>query len=514
VLFIGLVGCTTVPATPTLHPTAGILGSANNNIPTPEPTNTATNEPPATFTPIPTITLTPTPGPSPTPSITPTPTKTTVPTRTPSPTPTSIPQQDHRLTNFETLVDPSLPFTPTPATRIPTAVPTLEMPRTTTNILLLGSDDAHGGDEAQTRTDTIIIASINTQEKTASMLSLPRDLYVYVPGWTMARINQAAPHGVRIGHPGGGEGLLEDTILYNFGIPIHYYARIDFAGFESVVDAMGGVEMAVTCELTDWRLISPELDPEDEDNWERFTLNAGIHQMDGDLALWYARSRLSTSDFDRNRRQQQLLRAILNTGVDLGLTADVPALYAAFRDTVDTDMDIGRMLQMATIANGVRDNGIQSLHFVGNDMAPWTIPGTGANVYIPNWNSAQNTVERLYQPPSLNQASKTPIFVQVVNRSGNPEMGQLVADNLAWYGLIPIVEEDDTTVTEETIVTYYGQNFKGSYDWLMSWVMDLRQADLELNDVDESEYDYQVVLGSDHDPCRPTRYNPRESFGN
>ena len=78
---------------------------------------------------------------------------------------------------------------------------------------------------------------------------------------------------------------------------------------DALLQAMGGVDLAVSCERSDWRLISPELDIEDPDNWEVFTLKPGVHHMDADLALWYARSRLldPLSDWGRSRRQQQLL---------------------------------------------------------------------------------------------------------------------------------------------------------------------------------------------------------------
>jgi anionic cell wall polymer biosynthesis LytR-Cps2A-Psr (LCP) family protein len=151
---------------------------------------------------------------------------------------------------------------PTPASPIPSPVPTFEVPEGTTNILLLGSDVDSGG-ETDGRTDTMIIVSVNSERGTASMISLPRDLYVYHPTRTMGRLNTAEVM--------GGPELLEQTILYNFGIPINYYAQVNFNGFKQVVDTLGGLEVAVSCQLRDWRLKSPELDPTVEDNWEMYT---------------------------------------------------------------------------------------------------------------------------------------------------------------------------------------------------------------------------------------------------
>src|SRR5690606_37912946 len=160
---------------------------------------TATLTPPPTVTSVPTITETPTPGPSRTPTNTSTPSP--VPTDTPVPTetPTSVPQSNPFLPNYGT---PEKYLTATPPTPIPTPVPRWEIPASVTNILLLGSDNAIGSGVGNT--DTIIIASVNTDSKTVSMVSLPRDLWVYIPGRTMHRINTALPL--------GGVQLLKDTI--------------------------------------------------------------------------------------------------------------------------------------------------------------------------------------------------------------------------------------------------------------------------------------------------------------
>lgn len=457
-----------------------------------QPTPTATQTPiPPTFTPVPTITNTPDPlaSPTPVPTETPTPTETPI----PSATPTSRPQFANPV--------PAL-FTPDPTTQptgIPSPVPTFEVPGHITNVLLLGDDGPV--DSANARTDSMIIVSINRQTQTAAMVSLPRDLFVYIPGWTMNRLNTALPHGSSSGYPTGAIGQLKDTILYNFGVPIHYYARVDFEGFKRIVDEIGGVDIPVSCRLEDWRLISPELDPQVEENWERFALEPGIHHMDGDLALWYVRSRMTTSDFDRGRRQQQLLRAIFNKGLDLNLLPQVPALYSAFQDTVETDMDIGRILQLAAVAPGVRDNGIQHLYIVGDQLEPWIVPESGAQVQLPRWENMQLTFRSLLLPPALNRANRAPIRVEVVNGTGDPETGLLAVENLAWYGFIPILNETEQATVETTSIQYFGANAKGSYDWLISYVLGESTDSIELLPDTPSDYNYRVVLGTEYNPC-------------
>ena len=479
---------------PTFAPTAVA------QVVTATPTATATDLP-TTFTPVPTVTNTPVPGAT----NTPIPSKTPVPTATPVPsaTPTSRPQISNPLPTF-LIPDPDLVVL---STAIPTPVATFEVPSNVTNVLLMGSD-APAGNEVS-RTDSLIIVSIDRENKTASMLSLPRDLYVYIPGWTMGRINTALPHGSASGYPTGAVGLLKDTILYNFGIPIHYYGRVDFDGFKEIVDQVGGVDIAVSCRLEDWRLKSPDLDINEEDSYEWVALDPGIHHMDGFLALWYARSRLTTSDFDRGRRQQQLLRALLHKGLDLDLLPQVPALYDAFNDTVETDMDIGRILQLAAIAPAVRENGIQNLYLVGDQLTPWVVPESGAQVQLPNWDKMQVTFRTLISPPALNQALRSPIYVEIINATGNPEMALLAADNLATYGFIPVIGEAEAAPVETTSLSYYGSNLKGAFDWFVSWVVNMNKSEIELVSDDAYAYEYRLVLGADYNPCINQLYAPR-----
>ncbi|MCA9949400.1 MAG: LCP family protein [Anaerolineales bacterium] len=457
--------------------------SSQNAEPTAAPTSTATS-----------------PAGTVKPPATPTPASTSTATIEPTATPTSARQFAPNLQITEP--QPVREGVATPATAVPTAVPPFNVPSGTTNILLLGSDAPVGDNSSIKRTDTMIIVSINRDGPTAAMVSLPRDLYVYVPGGTMNRLNAAITL--------GGVELLKQTILYNFGIPIHYYARVDFEGFTDIVDAMDGVELAVSCHFKDWKIKSPELDPEVVENWYVEELEPGIYQMDGETALWYARSRLMSNDFDRGRRQQQLLRAMLNQGVDLGLAAQVPALWSAFQDTVDTDMDIGRLLQIASLAPGIRENGVQNLYVFGKTES-WIVPETNAQVQLPIWegpNEMGETLQRLFLPPALNKATRAPITVEIVNATGNRDLTQLAAENLAWYGFVP-VEGAYVPIQEETSLTYYAPNFKGSYDWLIHWVVGVRQSEIILDEETDSDYDYQVILGADYDPCVDQFFAPQ-----
>lgn len=500
---------------PTPLPTAVFTQDQTAQQPSPTATLTATA---VTTTPTDAITeaeqdgLTNTPAPTNTPQ--PTATHTPVPTATPTPRPQVHPTA--ALQEVGILSE----GVPTPPTPIPTPVATFAVPNDVTNILLIGVDRPL--EEGPSRSDTMIIVSVNYSAPTASIISLPRDLFVYIPGGTMSRLNTAVSRGDTIDYPGGGAALLKQTILYNFGVPIHYYAKVDFDGFKTVVDAIGGVDIAVSCRLEDWRLIEPDMDIHDPDSYERFTLEPGIHNMDGDFALWYARSRVTTSDFDRGRRQQQLLRAMLNKGVDLGLVTQVPTLYTALRDSVETDMDIGRMLRLASLAPQIRQNGVQHLYVAGKTQ-PWLVPpavedGVADQVHLPIWEGSgmmEETFLRLFRPPALNRGTQQPILVEIINASGNPDMALLAADNLAYHGLVPIVSIETPPTQAQTEIRYFRPNFKTAYEWLVSWVFNKRVGQIQMAALEDEElvnyaYDYQVILGEDYNPCRPQLFAPRE----
>src|SRR5215207_8596659 len=250
----------------------------------------------------------------------------------------------------------------------------------TVNFLLIGSDRRPGG---SFRTDTMVIAILRPNEGQVSLISIPRDLWVYIPDWENQRINTAYQHGVSVGYPGGGPGLLKDTILYNLGIRIDHTAMVEFDGFRQIVDTLGGVDVPVSCAYTDWRLIDPSFDPEIEENWQLYTAGPGLVHMDGDLALWYARSRQKSSDFDRGRRQQEVLRALFTQALQSDTLSRIPELYNNFKETVVTDLNLGDILQLSLYAPKMTNADIRGYYIRPPYVSSWITEG-GAYVLLPN----------------------------------------------------------------------------------------------------------------------------------
>jgi LCP family protein required for cell wall assembly len=402
-------------------------------------------------------------------------------------------------------IDPTLGATTpdpyaAPSTPIPEPMPQLRLDKDIVNILLLGRDTAK--DARNYRTDVMIVASINKKANAVTLLTLPRDLYVYVPGWTMTRLNTAAGHGDAIRYPDGGVALLEQTILYNFGIPIHGWARIDFDGFKEVVDILGGVEVPVSCEMADWRMKDPSLDQQNADNWEMFTVTTGVPHMDGDMALWYARSRKHSSDFDRSRRQHQVLRAMFEKGLQLNALTKAPELYDEYVKIVDTDLGLGDILQFVPVAAQLDPSQIKS-RFIGRDQVySWVTP-EGAQVLLPDRDAIARVLDEAFQPPAGNVLAREAASVEIWNGTPYGDWTALAADNLDWAGIRPVVGQADATAGAyaTTVIYDYTTSAKGSARPELQSLFHVSDENVIAAPDANAAYPFRVILGADYNSC-------------
>ena len=400
-------------------------------------------------------------------------------------------------------IDPTLgasspdPFTPLDLP-VPEAMPQLHLDKDIVNILLLGRDTDRT--DRTYRTDVMIVVSINKDANAVTLLTIPRDLFVYIPGWTMNRINTAAAHGDATGYPGGGVALLEQTILYNLGIPIHGWARVDFQGFKDIVDTVGGVDVPVTCAMQDWHLKDPALDQQNADNWELYTVPTGVQHMDGDLALWYARSRKRSSDYDRSRRQHQVLRAIFDKALNLQMLPKAPELYGQYVQIVDTDLGLGDLLQFAPMAANLDKARIKS-RFIGREQVfPWTTPA-GAAVLLPNRDAISGLLAEAFVPPPTNVLARAALQVEVWNGTPNGDWGALAADDLAWDGITPIAGQADGTGYASTLIYDFTTSAKGSQLGELQRLFRVSAENVIAMPDARAPYPYRVVLGADFNSC-------------
>ncbi|MFQ3664374.1 MAG: LCP family protein [Chloroflexaceae bacterium] len=241
------------------------------------------------------------------------------------------------------------PAVPEPGAPAPESDNVLQLSQATLNILLLGTD-ARAGDTGPPRTDALVLVRIERDSGRVSMLSIPRDLWVSYPGGGEGRINAAYARGEARFGPGGGASLVKATVSRLLDIKVDNFVLINFQGFETLIDQLGGIRVDVPEAIYD-----PAYPTEDYGTIEvRF--RPGRQVFDGKRALIYARTRHADSDFGRNQRQQLVLMAIFERIRERGLLQQLTSLddyTGALRGYVKTDLNRSQMLAIASFARSV-----------------------------------------------------------------------------------------------------------------------------------------------------------------
>lgn len=290
------------------------------------------------------------------------------------------------------------------------------------NILLIGLDEREGVEES--RADTQIIVHIDPVARTAAMVSLPRDLWVEIPGYGQDRINAAYKEGEKV-EPGSGPSLTKATVRENFGVPIDYYALVNFQGFEQVVDTIGGVTLDVPRPLVDNSY------PFQEFGATRIYIPGGLQHMDGYTALQYARSRHVDSDIGRNSRQQQVLLAIKDKALSLDLLAYLPELATQLGDAVRTDLTPIQVGSLAQLSRSIGADALQTVVIDATMIRQTTLP-SGAVVLLPRWDVIRPRITQAFSDPRLgNEAAR----LSVKNGTWTSGTARKVRDLLAARGV-------------------------------------------------------------------------------
>jgi LCP family protein required for cell wall assembly len=262
------------------------------------------------------------------------------------------------------------------AITIPPPVPQIEFPKKVVNIILLGSDEAP--DRSGHRTDTMMILTLNPETKKATLLSIPRDLFVYIPGLGVDRINVAETF--------GGIEMVYQSILYNFGIEIDHWVQANFNGFVASVNHLGGIDVQSSRYLYD------------ECGGVYFQYYPGTYHMDGHTALCYVRMRKTTSDFDRIRRQQEVLEAIFNKVLSMDGLTKIPQLYGEFNEWVDADIGLTDLLPLIPLASDLATGkaSFETYSIDGTMVTNWIMPISGAQVLLPDRDKIMALMNRIY----------------------------------------------------------------------------------------------------------------------
>jgi polyisoprenyl-teichoic acid--peptidoglycan teichoic acid transferase len=262
------------------------------------------------------------------------------------------------------------PFQPGDSQPLATPIPVdpasqtglIPQPAGQVSVLLLGSDQRPNAGDF--RTDVIDLVTFRA-DHSVSIVSFPRDLYVYLPGLNSQRINAAMEF--------GGFDLVKSTFEYNFGISPQHFILTNFSGFKSIVDSLGGINVDVAQTLHDTRTGYPD----------GFTVYPGVVYMNGETALWYVRSRYSTSDFDRLRRAQEVIFAISMKLYSLNALSSLPEFYEAYRNAVVTDIALGDLVKLLPLLQAADFNRVDRYQINTNQATPWIDPNTGSYYLVP-----------------------------------------------------------------------------------------------------------------------------------
>lgn len=311
-------------------------------------------------------------------------------------------------------------------------------------MLIMGVDARELGEES--RSDTLIIARIDPPQNSVTMLSIPRDTRVEIPGHGKTKINAA--------HAYGGPALAIETVTELTGLPISHYAEVNFAGFKQIVDALGGVTVDVPEDIYDMKAANHVE--------EAARLEQGVQLLDGAHALTFVRSRqFPEGDLQRIRNQQTFFKAVL---VEMQKPANLlrlPSAIEAVADAIYTDLSVGDMLRIANQMKGMDPDDLETVTMPG---APEMIGG-GSYIVIDEdaFDEMLARIERGERaepaPEEIPTVQPGEVTVTVRNGAGIEGIASTAASELTGFGFaVGEVGNADQFVYDETLVVYSGDD--------------------------------------------------------
>lgn len=243
-----------------------------------------------------------------------------------------------------------------------------------TNILFLGADDSPERGSAG-RTDTMILATVVPLKPYIGMLSIPRDLWLHVPGVGEQRINTAYFYS-EANQPGSGADAAMDTIHQNFDVPVRYYVVIHMLGLVSVMDALGGVDIQLDTSMGG--------------------MPAGRHHLNGSQALAFARDRSTSDDFGRMAGAQVLISGIAGKAFKPASWRNLPQFISALSHTVDTNIPYWQIPRLLfALVRAPFFGGVKNQTITREMVTPFVTSG-GAQVLLPNWDAIRPMLKEIF----------------------------------------------------------------------------------------------------------------------
>jgi len=376
------------------------------------------------------------------------------------------------------------------------------------NLLIMGLDynDWRAANEGggPPKTDSMILFTIDPINRTAGMLSIPRDLWVSIPGYNYGRINTAYALGEAYKEPGGGPGLAMKTVEELLGVPINYYAQIDFDAFINFIDEIGGVKVNIPAKIT--------VDPMAHGRKNNTkVLQPGNQLLDGELALAYARARHTEgSDFDRAQRQQQVVMGIrdqiLRFDMLPSLIAKSGTLYNQLSKGVHTNLTLDQTVRLAWLASQIPADQIKKGIIAPPDQVSFAKSPDGTqDVLKPITEKIRQLRDDIFATgpvsPAAASLSSTELLstegarVRVLNGSYTAGLAAKTADYLKTQG-INVTETGNAQIAPpSTEITFYNGK-----PYTVKFLVDLMKInDLRISYVNDpnSPVDVTITLGDD-----------------
>ncbi len=286
---------------------------------------------------------------------------------------------------------------------------------------------------------------------------------------------------------------------------------MNFSGVRNIVDRVGGIDVLAQCPLYD---VFPDLPPGVNDiitdttqlsTVPTGTINIptpGLYTLDGQHALWYARSRYSTSDFDRSRRQQNVLRAVWAKIKAQGLVTQLPNLWGELTSLVTTDLTLNDVIYLAGFGLQLDDTALKQRAIDRAVLQPFTSE-TGAAVLRILPEQVRLVVEEAFEPPLTNAAAQSSAQVNVLNGTGWASYDLLAVDRLKSNGFGVASFGRAAQVVSRTQIINFGTTTKGSRLNQLVRLFNVK-ADQVINQPDaNSPIGFRLIVGPDFDPCKP-----------
>ena len=396
-----------------------------------------------------------------------------------------------------------------PAT-IPDAPPAAELPewngKTRITVLFLGLDyrDWEAGEIP--RSDTMMLVTLDPLAQTVGFLSIPRDMWVEIPGFGHNKINTAYFLGEANKLPGGGPGLAMETVEHFLGVPVDYYALVDFMTFVDLIDEIGGLDLYVRQEVTISRI---------GDNDSQEILREGVQWLDGMQVLGYARSRYTDGgDFDRAKRQQDVILAIRDQVVTWNmlpeLIAKAPALYQEVNEGISTNLNLDDMLKLANLGVQIPvQNFIQRV--IGPDMVYSGTSPDGLSIMIPIPDDIRGLRDEVFTNMPISQTvinSDLAVLRQtegariaIHNGTQDGTLAPRTAEYFRSQGL-NVVEETNAQNIYNTsqIVIYHGKPYTASY---LAGLLGIPNSGVTFEFNPDNYADIVLILGNDWASSNP-----------